>query len=209
MTASIFTMSGMSMLPLLSEPMILETIQPAHYRRGDIVVFGGENGDRSTVHRIVRVTTEGYITRGDNCLVDDRPINRKDILGKVVFAYRGEKRFRVLNGHRGYLLHCTLQFRKKRMSPVFRILSYPYNLISRSQLVVRLLPEKYKPRIIQYGNGQAHLFIGTTLIGRYHRPAGHWIIFRPWRILVDEKALPVPQDGPSAEKDVKTRATTL
>lgn len=180
------------MNPTLFEPMILETTRPDRYCPGDVVVFNDRNKNKTTVHRIVKFTPTGFITRGDNNLSDDQPINQQDILGKVVAAYRGEKRFRVRDGKYGYRIHCYLQIRKRVLPGLIKMFSFWYHLLSGSGIFINFLPKKFKLRIIEYHNRQAHLYIGNILVGRYDVRRHHWIIFRPWRIFVDEKTLPLP-----------------
>ena len=189
----IYSMSGNSMYPTLSEPMILETSTAEHYRQGDVVVFTKKNCN-TIVHRIVRLTNSGFITRGDNNLKDDEPIVQQDILGKVVAAYRGEKQYRVSEGSYGYRLHCYLQIRKNILRYPLRSLSFCYQILSRTDFFKKLLPRKYKPKIIQYQNSQAQVYIGKILAGRYDVRRQHWIISRPWRIFINEKRLSKPKE---------------
>ena len=186
-------MSGSSMIPTLSEPMILETSRVEHYIQGDVVVFTDKNSN-NIVHRIVRLTKSGFITRGDNNLTDDEPIVLQDILGKVVAAYRGDKCYRVSEGKNGYRVHLYLQIRKNILRYPLRLLSLGYHLLSRTDFFAKLLPLKYKPKIIQYQNSQAQMYFGKILAGRYDLHRQHWIISRPWRIFIDEKTLPKPND---------------
>jgi signal peptidase I len=181
------------MNPTLLEPMILETITADCYYRGDVVVFH-DRKKKTIVHRIVKLTETGYITRGDNNLTDDEPIDYHDILGKVVAAFRGKKRYTISSNKHGYLLHRYLQIRKTLLHYSIKILSSCYHLLSGSGIFVNLLPKKYKPQIIQYQNQQTHLVIGKILIGRYDVRRHHWVIFRPWRIFIDERKLPIPNN---------------
>ena len=184
-------MSGNSMIPTLSEPMILETSRAEQYSQGDVVVFTDRNRN-TIVHRIVKITESGFITRGDNNFADDEPIVQQDILGKVVAAYRGDKCYRVSEGKNGYKVHLYLQIRKNILRYPLRLLSLGYHLLSRTDFFTKLLPRKYKPKIIQYQNSQAQVYIGKILAGRYDVRRQHWIISRPWRIFVNEKSLPHP-----------------
>lgn len=55
------------------------------YREGDIITF--ERDGVFLTHRIVRVTPEGFITKGDaNNTEDSAPVAEEDIVGKVVFV---------------------------------------------------------------------------------------------------------------------------
>lgn len=191
MSEKIYSMSGNSMRPTLSEPMILETTGAEHYSQGDVVVFIDRNRN-TIVHRIVKLTKSGYLTRGDNNLTDDEPIVHKDILGKVVAAYLGDKCYRISEGKNGYRVHRYLQIQKITLLYPLRLLSFWYHLLSRSEIFVHVLPRKYKPKIIQYQNSQAQVYIGKFLAGRYDVRRQHWIISRPWRIFINEKTLTLP-----------------
>lgn len=58
---------------------------------GDIIVFHRRDG--WTVHRVFAVTEEGFITKGDNNVATDQqdglypPVNRSDVVGKVVVLF--------------------------------------------------------------------------------------------------------------------------
>ena len=190
MSERIYSMIGSSMNPTLFEPMILETSKADRYYPGDVVVFNSKN--KTIVHRIIKVNQTGYITRGDNNLNDDEPIDFHDILGKVIMAFRGNKRYKVCGNKQGYLLHRYLQIRKKLLHRFIKVFVFGYHLLSHSGIFVHFLPPRYKPRIIQFQNGQAHLYMGTILVGRYNVRRHNWVIFRPWRFFIDEKKLPIP-----------------
>ncbi|NWJ52257.1 MAG: signal peptidase I [Bacteroidetes bacterium] len=187
----IYSMVGNSMNPTLLEPMILETIRVDRYYLGDVIVFKNKS-EKAVVHRIIKLTQTGFITRGDNNLIDDEPIIYDDIVGKVVAAFRGEKRYKVHCYKYGYLLHHYLQIRKILLQYFLFLFTFGYRLLSRLGIFIKLLPNKYKPRIIQYKREQAHLYIGKILVGRYDVRCHRWIIYRPWRIFIDEKLLPIP-----------------
>jgi signal peptidase len=184
-------MSGNSMKPTLSEPIILEVFRAEQYNRGDVVVFSDRNS-HTIVHRIVKLTESNFITRGDNNLMDDEPIVQANISGKVVAAYRGEKRYRLSEGKNGYRLHRYLQVQKAILRYPQRILSIVYHLLCRTNFFAKLLPLKFKFKIIQYQNNQAQVHLGKILVGWYDVRRQNWIIFRPWRIFIDEKTLPKP-----------------
>ncbi len=48
---------------------------------GDIILY---NRDVTIVHRIISITNDGYVTKGDNNLVSDPEISRRQVVGKVV-----------------------------------------------------------------------------------------------------------------------------
>jgi signal peptidase I len=92
-----------SMLPTLEQGdlVVIENMSASSIHVGDIIVYGGScsslvdtNGAPiSVIHRVVNVTSSGFITKGDNNPYTDQaagiargPITQNCIEGKVVFV---------------------------------------------------------------------------------------------------------------------------
>lgn len=90
-----FVASGSSMSPLIQDGDSLTMIPPAtRLRVGQIVAVAcGE--EQLLVHRIVRITPTGLITRGDNCGSLDPPVPRNCILGCITVATRNGRARRL------------------------------------------------------------------------------------------------------------------
>lgn len=55
------------------------------YQSGDVITFYSENN--VVTHRIIDKTSDGFITKGDaNNMQDLEPVNKSEIIGKVVFV---------------------------------------------------------------------------------------------------------------------------
>jgi len=67
-----FTASGSSMTPFIRDGDIL-TISPVslRLRRGDVVPFVNPSSNQLMVHRILDVSREGYLIKGDNNSIPD------------------------------------------------------------------------------------------------------------------------------------------
>ena len=79
-----FRAQGRSMLPVIGDGEILH-IAPAELskvRRGDIVLFKGEEGFKA--HRVIRKAGNLFVTRGDSGTQADAAIRGEQILGAVV-----------------------------------------------------------------------------------------------------------------------------
>ena len=74
-----------SMEPILKVGGILyyKEIDKNDYKINDIVVF--KSTKYLISHRIVEITNDGFITKGDANTSKDDPITKNDIVGKVVF----------------------------------------------------------------------------------------------------------------------------
>ena len=71
----------------------------SRYKKGDIIVFTNKDGER-VIHMIVDFTYENgkkeYITWGvNNKVLDNDPVGRKDIIGKVV--YSAKEQYKILD----------------------------------------------------------------------------------------------------------------
>jgi signal peptidase I len=96
----IFEAHGSSMVPFIRDGDIL-TIQPVEFsalRIGDIVVYKRE-ANRAIAHRIVKKTSKGgqreLLIRGDSSGCDDGWVKLVQVLGRVIYAQRGEKVLRL------------------------------------------------------------------------------------------------------------------
>lgn len=78
---------GDSMLPTIESGTLVISQIETRYVVGDIVAFVNED-EINVIHRIVKETAEGFITRGDNNSGDDPGmISNKDILGRATFVF--------------------------------------------------------------------------------------------------------------------------
>lgn len=111
----LFAHTGISMNPTLTSSDLLEVRcyngKPA--RCGDVILFTREDHSQPFVHRIVKLSGSGVITRGDNATADDPwQLQPHEIFGQVVAACRGNKRRSIAGGNRGRVLALQLRCRK-------------------------------------------------------------------------------------------------
>ncbi len=59
-------------------------------KRDDVILWRDASG-KYLLHRVVKVTPEGYITRGDNRIKNDPPILHEQVKAVLAGYYRGEK----------------------------------------------------------------------------------------------------------------------
>jgi signal peptidase I len=186
---------GSSMNPTLREPEMMEVV-PCGYRPlrvGDVVYFLRPGSDRPVVHRVIRVVTEGISTRGDNNTREDAfLLLPKDVIGRVVASWRGQKSRKIAGGFRGCWTMYWLHWRRlldRRVSPLLHPL---YHALSCRGRVVKWLPSSFRPRIVVFrvkGEDRKRVLLGERVIGRYDERTRRWRIRRPFRLLMDEKTL--------------------
>ncbi len=191
---------GPSMNPTLSEPEIMEIMPYSgrSLRVGDVAFFLPPKTDRPVVHRIVRVAPGGISTLGDNNTGEDTfLLQPQDIKGRVVAAWRGQKRRKIAGGLPGRITGRRLRWRRvldRGMSPLLHPLYYA---LSRRGLIARLLPAPFRPRVVVFqtqGRDQLRLLLGQHIIGRYDDRKRQWQIQRPFRLFVDERVLQRQQE---------------
>ena len=80
---SAVVLSG-SMEPELSTGDLIFIVEKENYEVGDVIVY--QDGKIIVTHRIISISEEEVITRGDANNTDDAPIKMEHIKGKVAFA---------------------------------------------------------------------------------------------------------------------------
>ena len=102
----ISTTSGVSMYPMLRDRQDTIIIRPVSGRLKKYEVPLYRRGEDYVLHRIVKVTPEGYVICGDNCLKREYQVTDREIIGVLRGFYRGD-RVVDMNGL-GYWMYCRL-----------------------------------------------------------------------------------------------------
>lgn len=187
---------GPSMNPTLREPEIMEVIPYDNrpLRVGDVAFFLPPNTNQPVVHRITRVTPAGISTLGDNNIHEDALLlHANSIKGRVVAAWHGQKRRKISGGLLGRLASRWFRLVRSLDHGVSPLLHPVYTAMSHRGLIARLLPARFRPRVIAFntrGREQFQLLLGKRIIGRYDDRRQQWQIQRPFQLLVDSTTLP-------------------
>jgi hypothetical protein len=194
--ALFFAHVGPSMNPTLSALDLLEIVpyDGKRIRIGDVVAFISPDKVYPVVHRVVGVIPEGIRTRGDNNSNNDAQfLQPEDIVGRVVAAQRGQKRRRIAGGRFGLLVVYLTRWRFALDRGISRLLHPIYRLLARCGIIRCLLPIRFRPRVIisrVSGCSYPRLLMGNRIVGQYDAHQCQWHIRRPFRLFVDESALP-------------------
>ena len=164
-------------------------------RVGDVVAFQPHEGSKHIVHRVVRKGPDGIRTLGDNNLYEDSvDLKPEDLTGRVIAAWRGQKRRNVYGGLVGRFIACRVRITRRTDRSISWTLRPAYHALARRCTLGAFLPGSLRPRVVRFGNrGQTSmmlLFLGGV-IGRYDIGHRKWIIRRPFKLFVDEDSLPV------------------
>jgi len=163
-------------------------------QQGDVILFTPPGEKERVVHRIVSKGSGGIRTKGDaNSYRDVWELQQVDIIGRAVAVERGGNVTPIAGGISGRLLSAFIRALRKSDHLASHVLNPCYRGIARSGILRALLPPALRPRVITFerdGAREMQLVLGRSIIGR--RPAGEgaWTIRRPFRIFVDEQALP-------------------
>ena len=186
--------SGPSMNPTLTEPSVMDVrpyassgaIQP-----GDVVFFRPPDRPTGIVHRVLRVTPAGLVTRGDNNPTDDPDlVSTTWVVGRVVAAQTGLHCRLVAGGRLGLARHYVLRAWRLANRRLSRLLHPAYQALSRSGLFPAL-----SARVVAFRRAEGEVWralLGSRVIGEYDARRRAWRIRRPYRLVVDERTLPRP-----------------
>ena len=187
---------GTSMNPTL-KPGVRLDVRAFHgkkIRRGDVIVFIPPGGKSKIVHRVTSVNSDGIRTQGDNLNhEDDWVLGRENILGRVVSAQRGNRRFRVFGGPLGHSSAMAIRAIKSIDSILSPLLRPFYQRPAGGGAFRRWLPSRMRPRVISFNRDtgtELQLVMGRRVIGRRLEGNAGWNIRRPFRLFVDEASLP-------------------
>lgn len=163
-------------------------------RRGDVIIFVPDGQRERVVHRVVSTGPGGVRTRGDaNPSRDPGEVRQASLVGRAVAAERGGRVVPVAGGLAGCLIACSIRAVRKADHLISHVLSPCYRGLARSGLFRVILPAALRPRVVTFereGTREMQLVLGKRVIGRRPAGAGAWTIHRPFRIFVDERALP-------------------
>lgn len=170
----------------------MEPCEVSSLRVGDVICFYRAI-DHAWISRVVAIGPEGIRARGDNdTLGFYRVIHPEDLIGRVIRAYRGSRIIPMRNGLPGRLtgLGC-LAFRT--LAPaLYPLLGPVYRGLSRKGVLRRWIPRELAPRVVGFERKKGveyQLFTGRRVVGR-RLPDGKWLIQPPFRLFVEESALP-------------------
>lgn len=91
----VYRFRGVSMKPMLYQNRDLVIIEKIKERpkKGDVVLY--RRGRDYVLHRIVRVSEDGYVIRGDNTYTNETGIADEDLVGILTSFVRGGKTIAV------------------------------------------------------------------------------------------------------------------
>ena len=187
---------GGSMRPLFrpGDRIVFVPCLVEELRRGDVIIFIPDGQEERVVHRVVSNGPEGVRTQGDaNPCRDTGEVRQEHIVGRAVSVERKVRLIPVAGGLAGRLLAACIRAFRRSDHLASHVLHPCYRGLARSGFFRALLPSVLRPRVITFereGAREMQLVLGRRIVGRRPAGTGVWIIRRPFRIFVDEEALP-------------------
>jgi signal peptidase I len=213
MSAELMRYVGPSMNPTLAVGDGLKVVpyDGREVRVADVIVFPHPQRKYNVVHRVVRIDQTGIRTRGDNNNEDDPWCLRPEqVLGKVVSVGAGERTRTIPAGARGCAEATAIRgWNRVRKWTRFRVAHFLYPIydgLAKSGLLRRCLGKRLTVRVVSYARPtgvELALFLGNRHVGKLEAGAEQWRIRAPWRLFVDETALPAGQIRPDCCADGK------
>jgi SynChlorMet cassette protein ScmC len=192
-----FIYRGPSMNPTFFEPEVI-TVEPYAGRKpkaGDVVCFKAKDKSYNVVHRITAVNGDRIRTQGDNnACPDPYEIEMSEIFGRVVYVCRGGKTRRIFGGPAGIaIMHCSRAYNASNRL-ISAILHRAYRSLSERGRFRMLMPSDGRFAVALFENGSRKypkLILSGRTIGSYDFTDKAWKIKRPYRLIIDEKRLPI------------------
>lgn len=101
--------TGVSMLPLLRQGKDTVQVDRGQPKKGDVALFESANGRVCVLHRVIKIKSDIYVFRGDNC-VSNEYVPKDKVLGVLVRIWRNGKEIDVKHsfGYKCYSLFWRL-----------------------------------------------------------------------------------------------------
>lgn len=195
MKSKFSTCSGPSMYPTLiaGDGLKLEPYRNvSEVRVGDVISYPYPGRPYDVVHRIIKLSADDVITRGDNNnKIDPYVIPYYEIIGKVIATKRKTRLIAIKGGGIGLCIHKVMLFRKYFMQYGLAPLRFLSNILASSNLLTIFHP-LLKTRVINIKrNGQKTklLVIGKNAIGKQVDNSENWQIRFPYKYFIDKNRI--------------------
>jgi hypothetical protein len=192
--------AGNSMAPTLKtgDALRVAPYKDIRVRVGDVAAFRSPKEGTLIVHRVVSTGPQGVKTKGDNSLAnDDWVLQPKDIIGRVASVRRNSKKISIFGGFPGRVYALGLGIAKRIDLGLSTILRPLYRRFAQTGIFRGLFSRWTGIRISCFKRGdgmELQLRLGRRVVGRLLPEQDQWHIRRPFRLFVDESALPKGED---------------
>jgi len=186
-----FIYNGISMVPLF-KPGDMLCVKPSPFfdiHKGDIIVFSlisEANEHSSIVHRVISLSHNGLITKGDNNAKPDIPmVNMDNLSGLVTFFERQGQLFPVRGGALGMFHARVIDIQNFILRLIKHLGWQTYHWVGKTGLVARM----WKPEIVQVcvssDEGPLVKYChGTKTVARWWPQQKHFDVVKPYDLVI-------------------------
>jgi len=197
----VYALQGASMYPALRDGDRVVVSARRRPRVGDVIVYKKDADDVFVAHRVVKITADAFIAKGDNSLCCDRAISHQDALGVVLYVIRGNaiRRFKrgTVLGRLWFLSSACVLFKEK-------FIKMPFGTLQKTpvyrHIFSRLLP-------IDYATIEIKKEVRRELVFKFYSKKRYLAVARLDKQNLDEKVFYVRffYRGIGLEQELRTR----
>jgi len=169
---------------LVIMPVSLLDVNP-----GDVIVYRDHNNLNDgvkTVHRVVAITQDGLVTKGDNnACIDKYPVKEGNLLGMVTHIERDGKTKRVSGGRSGLMHAYYLAARSEILRLIKNLGRSPYNWIRNYLLDTSKVNPTFRKIYLNNEDGSLikYVFKGRT-IAYWYPEINHFECKKPFDLFI-------------------------
>ena len=187
--------TGRSMYPTFHDPefLVINQISKQDLKAGDIIVFRTPEMENLVIHRIVRIISGQYQTRGDNNkTVDKDLVSYEQIVGRAQGIVRKKNTVQKVSNGLGGLLRSKLLFVRITMkndvlAPIL------WNPVTKKLRAVITRVFSIKPELVTFNNPDGSFRINiiwrNLVIGSYESRGQHLRVRIRYRLLINRDLL--------------------
>ncbi len=157
-------------------------------------------GSRRIVHRVVAVSPEGLVTRGDaNAWPDEGFVTPARFEGRVEALERNGATYTVPRGHAGLTRAAFARFRVRLARRLRRIASIPYGLLRASRIVRRIWHPALSTLTVATPQGTLIKTLhGHRTVARWWPQSGRFECIKPYDLVIESPPCPNRRIGTAA-----------
>jgi hypothetical protein len=178
------------MFPTLCPGDEIIVLKPGRFQVGDVI--GYHIGNKTSLHRIVKIKKERIYTKGDNNLkIDPYTITLDNIIGKLVKIRRNNKVYNIRNKFPGYLTGKKCFIMKSLKKSLYVLLKYicrlkpilwGFNKIGQTVFYKRL-------SIVKLTNNRYMVCCSRQCCGCYDSYNKEWVLRNRFKLLFSDTQL--------------------
>lgn len=153
---------------------------------GDVIVFRASDRSNPVVHRIIAISPEGLITRGDNnSEPDPQPVKLEQVLGRAEMVADQDRLQRIVSGAPGLRRARVLVVWKKIITVLKRIFWSPYDHLRKSGWAAHVWRPTISKVSVRAPQGRTIKYIiGKQTVAVWNKDQGFFQCKKPFDLVI-------------------------